>query len=400
MTIAYGSLPFAEQIRFFRAKTNVPTATYTDIYNDEHDWAFMVAGANRNDLLADFREAVDKAIATGGTLEQFRADFDEIVARYGWAYNGGRNWRSRIIYQTNLYSSYNAGRLQQQTEMIEYLPYWEYRHGDSQHPRPTHLSWHGKVLPATDPWWQYYYPVNAYGCQCSVIAHSREDVERLGLKIADAPAVEWETRTIGVRSNPQVVQVPVGIDPGFEHAPGASRLNTASKLAFGRPAQMPPVFGAATASNLLQHASVIKLLNKETAALVDNLRQTGRATGISKSIASIETAAVSALLESGQTLQSAIIAVNDKELLAGIQSGVVPLSVWQRLPELLANPAAVLQDGEKLLYIIIDDGRKMLFEIELGSYTLNQLKRGELLSAARLDALKRNKLLSGSLEGL
>lgn len=400
MTVAYGSLPFAEQIQFFRAKTNVPTSTYLDVYNSEHDWAFMVAGANRNDLLADFREAVDNAIANGGTLEQFRADFDDIVARHGWAYNGGRNWRSRVIYQTNLYSSYNAGRLQQQTEMIEYLPYWEYRHGDSQHPRPTHLSWHGKVLPATDPWWQHYYPVNAYGCQCSVIAHSREDVERLGLKITDTPTVEWESRTIGVRSNPQVVQVPVGIDPGFEHAPGASRLNSASKLAFGRSAQMPPDFGSAAASNLLQQASIIKLLNKETTAMVDDLRQTGRATGASKSIAALPTAVVSALLDNGEQLYSAVVAIKDQDLLAGLQNHGLPLSVWQRLPELLAAPKAILQDGDTLLYVIIDGNQKMLFEIEAGSTTLNKLKRGELLGTERIKSLKHSNLLSGSLDGV
>ena len=36
----------------------------------------MVAGANRDAIVADFRAAVEKAIAEGTTLEQFRKDFD------------------------------------------------------------------------------------------------------------------------------------------------------------------------------------------------------------------------------------------------------------------------------------------------------------------------------------
>lgn len=86
MTVAYGKLPFDEQLRFFRNKLNIPTESYADIYGAEHDHAFVVAGANRLDLLADFRTAVDKAIADGTTLEEFRRDFDAIVAKYGWDY--------------------------------------------------------------------------------------------------------------------------------------------------------------------------------------------------------------------------------------------------------------------------------------------------------------------------
>lgn len=111
MALRATSLPFAEQNQFFRRKLNLPTNAWTDIYTREHDYAFVVAGANRDDLVQDFRQAVEKAIADGTTLEEFRRDFDRIVAKYGWSYRGGRNWRSRVIYETNMRSSYMAGRL-------------------------------------------------------------------------------------------------------------------------------------------------------------------------------------------------------------------------------------------------------------------------------------------------
>ena len=83
---------------------SIDNKSYADIYGAEHDAAFVVAGMARMDMLADMRAAVEKAIADGTTLDAFRKDFDAIVARYGWQYNGGRDWRSRIIYNTNLYS--------------------------------------------------------------------------------------------------------------------------------------------------------------------------------------------------------------------------------------------------------------------------------------------------------
>ncbi|RMG51177.1 MAG: hypothetical protein D6717_13170 [Gammaproteobacteria bacterium] len=224
---AYGSLPFAEQIAFFRQKVSVPTSAWTDVYATEHNHAFMVAGA-RGEVLADLRAAVDRFIAEGRTIEEFRQEFDDIVARTGWAYNGGRNWRTRIIYETNLRQSYHAGREAQMADptLRKARPYGLYRHGGSAEPRPDHLAWDGIVLPLDDPWWDTHTPQNGWGCTCKKFTLSARDVKRMGLKVLDqAPPVEWEERTVGTRGpSPRTVRVPKGIDPGFEYRPGIGRI--------------------------------------------------------------------------------------------------------------------------------------------------------------------------------
>lgn len=248
MVVNAVGLPFAEQIEFFRRKLDLPTQSWTDIYSKQHDWAFVVAGANRNALVADFRSAIEKAISQGTTLEDFRRDFDSIVAKHGWSYNGGRNWRSRVIYETNLNSSYMAGRYQQMQAVSERRPYWRYVHSGSLNPRHDHLSWHNLVLRADDPWWQTHYPPSGWGCDCRVQALNARDIERMGLQLTDAPEIEWETREIGKRSpnGPTTVRVPKGIDPGFEHVPGQSRLESAvpPEVPF------PPVKGSAGSNGL------------------------------------------------------------------------------------------------------------------------------------------------------
>ncbi|PTU03549.1 hypothetical protein DBR45_06485 [Pseudomonas sp. HMWF031] len=231
MAVSHGSLPFQEQIDFFRGKTNLPTRAWADVYKEEHDWAFVVAGASKRDLLIDLRGSVEKAIANGGTLEQFRKDFDQVVGKHGWQYNGGRGWRTRVIYETNLRQSYNAGREAQMVdpELRKARPYGLYRHGDSAHPRPMHLSWNGTVLPLDDPWWSTHSPQNGWGCKCKKFMVSERDVERQGLKVGPAPAIEYEEKVVGMNSplGPRSVRVPVGIDPGFDYAPGQSRLSGA-----------------------------------------------------------------------------------------------------------------------------------------------------------------------------
>ncbi|MCE5242494.1 MAG: phage minor head protein, partial [Syntrophobacteraceae bacterium] len=157
--IAQG-LPFEAAIEYFRKKLNLPTATWTDIWHEMHARSFVVAGAMRDDMLADFRAAIDKGIADGTTLREFRTDFDRIVSRYGWSYKGGRGWRTNIIFNTNLRVAYQVGHYRQMTDpdVLEARPLWRYSAVMDGRTRPLHASWHNTVLPYDHPWWQTHYP--------------------------------------------------------------------------------------------------------------------------------------------------------------------------------------------------------------------------------------------------
>lgn len=215
--------PFQEQLDFFRDKLNLPTERYDDVQKAAHDRAFMVAGAAKADLVSDLRGAVDKAIANGESIGKFRKRFDEIVQRNGWeGWTGsdtkaGRDWRTRVIYQTNLSTSYAAGRHKQlnDPDLASVRPYWQYIHNDTvQHPRPLHVSWSGMVLHKDDPWWQTHYPPNGWGCRCRVKA-----VRKSEFKNAKAPNDGTFTH-IDNQGNKH--EVPNGIDFGFDYAPGAN----------------------------------------------------------------------------------------------------------------------------------------------------------------------------------
>lgn len=211
--------PFAEQVAFFRGKLGnlVPTQTWRDLRQAEHDKAFMVAGAAKADLLADLAAAVDRAIAEGGSIGQFRRDFGAIVARTGWDFKGGRNWRTRVIYTTNAATSYAAGRLAQ----LQQFAVWVYKHNDSVlHPRPIHLSWDGLVLPREHPFWQTHYPPNGWGCKCRAFGVSDPALARKLGGDPDKPLPgNWQ------RIDPQT-GAPVGIDAGWAYAPGATATST------------------------------------------------------------------------------------------------------------------------------------------------------------------------------
>lgn len=227
------ALPFAEQVAFFRAKMGnlVPTATWRDIERAAHDHAFMVAGAAKADLLADLAGAVDKAIADGEGLDAFRKRFDATVQKHGWqGWTGseseaGRNWRTRVIYRTNLSTSYAAGRRVQ----LSAFPLWIYKHSHAEHPRLQHKAWDGLTLPAEHAFWATHYPPNGWGCGCRVVgARDAAGAARLGGTPGySTPPDGWDVRNAKG-------QLP-GLDEGWDYAPGASvRCRDAHAAGAGR----------------------------------------------------------------------------------------------------------------------------------------------------------------------
>lgn len=223
MAVNYGNKPFAEASEYFRQKNPLPTTGWQDVYGPQHDHAFMVAGANRTAIVEDFANSIQALIDNGGTLADFRKDFDAIVARHGWDYHGSRGWRSRLIYETNLRQAYNAGRERQFTDpdFKRQFPYMEYRHSGAENFRPQHKAWNGLVLPADDPWWDVHSPSNGYGCRCKKFPVSERQLRRMGKSGPDAAPPdafrEWVDKRTG-----EVRAIPLGIDPGFEHRPGES----------------------------------------------------------------------------------------------------------------------------------------------------------------------------------
>lgn len=214
--------PFEAAVEALRAKINVATEAWDDLQKEEHAVGFMVAGAQQADLIADLRAAVDTAISEGTTLESFRREFAAIVKRHGWSYNGEEGWRSRVIYETNIRATYQAGRWAQLTDpdVLRFYPYLEYRHGDSRNPRLEHLAWDGLTLPADDPWWRSHYPPNGWGCQCKVFAAGPRDLARAGKTGPDpTPEIVIDPAT----------GAPIGIDKGWDYNVGTARQQAAAE---------------------------------------------------------------------------------------------------------------------------------------------------------------------------
>ena len=243
-------LEFAEQIRFFRRKLNLPTEHWRSIERAAHDRAFVVAGAMKADLLADLRKAVDEAVR-GESLDSFRSNFLSIVAKHGWTGWTGEDspagiaWRTRVIYQTNLATSYAAGRWEQlhDPQLLARRPYWRYVHSDAHKPRVQHKAWGdiGLTLRHDHPFWQTHYPPNGWGCGCYVTA-----VRAPQGADADQPPPGWDA--VDARTG-----APPGIDKGWDYAPGARADEDLRRFVQEKLITYPPAIEKALSAELKKH---------------------------------------------------------------------------------------------------------------------------------------------------
>lgn len=224
--------PFPEQVAFFRRKLGnlVPTRRWDDMTGAAHDTGFMVAGAQKADLLMDLGVSIDRAMSEGKSLEAFRKDFDAAVERrdwHGWTgedTKSGRAWRTRTIYRTNTSVAYSAGRRAQLE--AENWPFWVYLHGGSEHPRPEHLHvFHGLMLPPDHPFWAIFFPPSDWGCSCYVVgARSERGARRLGGDPDKKLPAGWN------KPDPKTGE-PAGVGKGWGYAPGASVAGPVAAMA-------------------------------------------------------------------------------------------------------------------------------------------------------------------------
>ncbi|WP_295937018.1 PBECR2 nuclease fold domain-containing protein [uncultured Xanthomonas sp.] len=238
----FGSMPEAES--YFRQKVNLPTRRWDDLWQGQHARAFVVAGATRDALLTDLRQAVDAAISKGETLQDFRARFRDIVQRNGWSgwagegTPGGEAWRTATIYHTNLRTAYQAGRW----ETLKRFPYLKYKHNSVRNPREQHMHWDGLVLATDHPWWREHYPPNGWGCRCSVIGVSEAKLRATGKEpdqapppIPGDPPPEWAYNVGHAASGEHIADAVLAKDAAakWSELPGRTAAD------YGRPAQLP-----------------------------------------------------------------------------------------------------------------------------------------------------------------
>lgn len=323
--------PPQDAIRYLEQKFPKASWAYTDLLDNAHDRAFVVAKMVDVDLATTVQRSIIDAMQAGQGYKAWAKDIDKVLAKSGW-YDGqinvdsqgnakkvatGGQHRLETIYRTNVAAAYEAGRQQvifndRDDDPFGYVMYSAIMDNRT---RPTHKALHGKVMAKSDPAWSSISPPNGYNCRCTLVELTQGQVDRYGYKV---------TKSEGKLST-QVVELPNGkeaqrtlfeldngavfkTDVGFNHAPKILPMQTL----FDKAILAEPKFASRVVSQALAQPRIKTQVNQEVKTWVQGV-DAKYAKGEFRHVGVIPSVFIEALAsEKNFELQTAVITLHDR----------------------------------------------------------------------------------------
>lgn len=233
-------LPPEEAMAYMRGRSrSVLTFSWQDLWQQEHAQQFTVSRLARLDLLQTVQAKLEQSVAGDLSRRDWMRDVKGALADAGWWGTKsvldpatGKTVRTtfdpsrlKLIYDTNTRQAASAGQWARFQKTKRALPYIRYVTMRDDKVRPLHASWDNVTLPVDDPFWQTHMPPNGWNCRCRVIGVTQAEYDK-GKGPTGAPMKKARPETIDTkfvnRRTGEVVETPVGIDPGFAYNAGAA----------------------------------------------------------------------------------------------------------------------------------------------------------------------------------
>lgn len=387
---AFG-VQFKGAIDNLKGKLPEGTLAWDDLAGPVHGKVFAIAGATNTDLVSDIQKSLVGALEKGTTITQFRKDFDASVQKYGWTYKGKRGWRTSVIFNNNMRSAHMAGRWEQLLANSDRRPYLQYRTAGDSRVRPQHRAWNGLVYPIGDSFWQTHYPPNGWGCRCTIRAYSEADLGQLGV----TPSKPFEVKTRRVVSQDGEIkdQVPVGIDPGWDHNVGQSWITP--ELSLGQKlAKLPDYLRGPMVDKTISPAFQ-KVLGERFKAFRDTVKTAQVARGNAQIVGYLDSRTLAELAVNVPELilETVAVAVMDSKTvhITGAHKAAKGARVWpadwiDALPEHLRNYQAVLWDTKNGTLVVVPFGQATNWVGVLGDSVAKIVLRPNIKTKAGLAA--------------
>lgn len=173
--------PFGEAVKAFKARGVVSPREFDRLAAGAKKRAFTVAKLQSTHMVQTVHDELAKAIEEGTDLREFSKRLSARFDAAGWTQINPSHVET--VFRTGVMSSYNDGRKAQMSTpvMLKMRPYWQILGVNDARTRPPHAAAIGKVLPATDPFFDRAGPPFGFNCRCHLTSKSAKDLQRLGL---------------------------------------------------------------------------------------------------------------------------------------------------------------------------------------------------------------------------
>jgi SPP1 gp7 family putative phage head morphogenesis protein len=201
--IPFLDLPFDEAIAHFLDRGMLPREEFERLSDLERFRAFSMARVSGERMMQRALELLQESMVSGDIgLREFARQVRDGEAELGFTLESPHYLEN--VYRTATATSYNAGRLRQQTDadVLEAGGVWEYVTAGDDRVRSSHWPLHGKQWAVGDPDALSVYPPNGYQCRCVIVLVDDEDADPAALsRTVDLGRVSTE----GVRGPPDEV---------------------------------------------------------------------------------------------------------------------------------------------------------------------------------------------------
>lgn len=323
--------PPQDAIRYLEQKFPKASWAYTDLLDNAHDRAFVVAKMVDVDLATTVQRSIIDAMQEGKGYKAWAKDIDKVLAKSGW-YDGqinvdaqgnakkvvtGGQHRLETIYRTNVAAAYEAGRQQvifndREDDPFGYVMYSAIMDNRT---RPTHKALHGKVMEKSDPAWSSISPPNGYNCRCTIVELTQGQIDRYGYKVSKSEG-KLSTQVVelpnGKEAQRTLFELDNGVvfktDVGFNHAPKILPMQTL----FDKAILAEPKFASRVVSQALAQPSIKTQVNQEVKTWVQGV-DAKYAKGEFRHVGVIPSVFIEALANKKNfELQTAVITLHDR----------------------------------------------------------------------------------------
>jgi SPP1 gp7 family putative phage head morphogenesis protein len=439
--LAVFGMPPKAAVAYLEQKGLRLTGDWHEMLNEDHAAAFTIANCAKLDVVQDIYSAVLDSVKNGTTERDFIKRLTPVLQSKGWwgketnddgsTTQLGSPRRLQTIYRTNNQSNYMAGRYHEMVKGAATHPYWKYISLLDGKTRPSHRSMNGRIFKWDDPVWTFAFPPNGYNCRCRVVAVSQASVDESNDTVEDsAGRIIKKDVQIGkdADGNPLLSDV-TGIklpttgdksihfftDAGFDVNQGMAATEHAARIFASKVEKADPAIGA-VAMNAARDW-LMPQLKAEYRTWAQAILSKKQAAGAYRVIGALTPEVLQTLGDLDVLPTSVALTLRDQELLhlardtKTARGASLPISDILNLPELLANPQAILYDQQDpaLVYVLGsgDDANKVVVRTDYTVKVQADGKRGNVTSNAIRTAGKaglldlgstRYQLISGSLE--
>lgn len=175
------SMKFEEAIQTFLDKTPILYETIESISEEIRSNFIWIKKSTDLEITTKLFDNMKKSLENGGTFKEWLNDSSELVNKLGL---GEQAYYLENVYRTNMFTQYSIGNYKQMIDVTEEFPYWEYHAIEDNRTSLICKRLNGVIYRYDDSFWSVYYPPNHFQCRSTVLARSKSDMKRLGLKVS------------------------------------------------------------------------------------------------------------------------------------------------------------------------------------------------------------------------